>query len=161
MTDVPANTAPPAPPSTPAEAATRLDQLRADPKWTSALLAGGPEHAKVFHELHDLVAKGDGVDQAMSPVLPDGIIQDGKQVEMRGTASMLREMGIRDEITRDVLAGTHAVTRAEYDMTVAWKRDRMADPEWTKRLLAGGAEERRKLTLANIIITGSIKETSS
>src|ERR1700682_70694 len=96
MTDTPQ--APPAAietpaPATPAEAATRLDALRADPKWTTALLSGGPAQTREFHKHHELVAKGDDVDIAMSGVLPGGIMQSSEQAEMTGTAAMLKNIG--------------------------------------------------------------------
>jgi hypothetical protein len=157
---VPIAPAPAAPPATPAEAATRLTALKADPKWTSALLAGGPAQTREFHSLHELVAKGDSIDQAMSGVLPAGIIRDGAQVEMTGTAEMLRELGIRDDIIREALQGP-TETKAWYDETARWKKDAMSKPEWVKRLMSGDVEARRHLMLANIILTGGIKESAA
>lgn len=151
----------PAPPSTPAEAATRLDQLRADPKWTSALLSGGPVQTREFHDLHQLVSKGDDVDLAMAGVTQPGIIQSGEHMQMMGAAAMLREFGVRDEITKDVLAGTHTVTKAEHEATKQWKADHMSNPEWVKLYMGGDNEARRKMTLANIILTGGIKENAA
>jgi hypothetical protein len=56
----------PAAPTTPAEAATWLDTLRGDSKWTAALLSGAPAQTREFHDLHLLVAKGDSADHAMA-----------------------------------------------------------------------------------------------
>jgi hypothetical protein len=148
---------PPAAPSTPAEAATRLDQLKADPAWTNALMSGGPAQTRQFHELHELVAKGDNVDMAMAGVMPDGIIQDSGQVEMAGAASMMRELGIRDEVIKEFLVG-HTTTKAWYDETARYKADKMSNPEWVKKLMSGDIEARRELFLANSILTGGIKE---
>ena len=82
-----------APPSTSAEAAVRLDTLRADPKWTSALLGGGSEQTKEFHDLHELAAKGDSIDMAMAGVLQPGIIQTSKHMQNIGAAEMLKGLG--------------------------------------------------------------------
>jgi hypothetical protein len=151
----------PAQPSTPAEAATRLDQLKADPTWTGAFLAGGPAQKKEFSDLHELVAKGDNIDMAMAGEFMSGGIQTSDHMQNMGAAASLREAGIRDEIIRDVLAGTHVVSKAEYEATRQWKADRMSDAEWTKRLMAGDNEANRKWKLANIILTGKIKEDSA
>jgi len=150
----------PAPPATPAEAATRLAALKADPKWTEALLTGGPAQTREFHQLHELVAKGDRVDQAMSGVLPAGIIRDGVVVEMQGTAEMLRELGIRDDVIRETLQGK-SETKPWYDETVRWKADHMSNPDWVKRLMSGDVEARRQLMLANIVISAGVKESAA
>ena len=159
MTEAAAQIETPAPPATPAEAATRLDQLKTDPAWMKAFLAGAGETVKQFQDLHQMIAKGDEVDAAMAGVLPE--LRTSQFMEMIGTASMLRETGIRDEIIKDVLAGTHQVTKAEYDATVRWKADHLSNAEWGKRLTSGDNEARRELALANIIITGGIKEESA
>ena len=144
-------------PSTPAEAATRLDQLKQDPVFREALMRGGPEQKRTFHELHELVSKGDGIDQAMSGVLPAGIIQDSAQVEMAGATAMNRELGIRDDITKEFLTG-HTTTKGWYDETARLKADRMSNPEWVKRLQSGDVETRRQFREMNIVLTGGIKE---
>ena len=150
----------PAPPSTPAEAATRLDQLKADPKWTSALLSGALGQTKEFHDLHHLVAKGDSVDMAMAGVLQPGVLQTSDHMELMGGAQALRALGIQDGIIKDVLTDSHAVTKAEYEATKQWKADHMSNPEWVKLYMGGDNEARRKMALANIILTGGIKENT-
>jgi hypothetical protein len=164
MTDTPA-APPPAPPpaasqpSTPAEGATQLTALKADPAWTEGLMRGDPAKIKTFHELHELVAKGDGIDQAMSGVTT-GIIQDSSQVEMAGTAAMLREIGVRDELIKEFLVG-HTTTKAWFDETARLKADLMSDPVWVKRLMSGDQAARRQKTLCDIVLTGGIKEASA
>jgi hypothetical protein len=148
---------PPAPPSTPAEAATRLTALKADPAWTKALDQGGPAQTREFHSLHELISKGDGIDQAMSGVLPDGIIQDGAQVQTAGTVSWMRQLGIRDDVIREALAG-YEPSQALISETARYKADKMSNPEWVKKLMSGDVEARRELFLANSILTGGIKE---
>jgi hypothetical protein len=162
MTDgTPVQVDTPASPSTPAEAATRLDQLRADPKWTSALLGGGPEQGREFHSLHALIASGDQIDSAMAGVLQPGIIQSSDHMEMMGGAQALRSLGIRDEIIKDVLTDNHTVTQAEFDATKRWKSDQMSNPDFVKLYLSGDNEARRKVTLANIILSGGIKDSAA
>jgi hypothetical protein len=150
---------PPAPPSTPAEATTRLDQLKADPKWTEALLSGGPAQTKEFHELHELVAKGDGIDQAMAGVMQPGILQDSAHVEMVGTADMLRSMGFNSTQIRETLAGKPA-SQIDIDKANMWKAQNMGSKEFVTRLLSGEPEAARLLMTANIILS-SPKEASA
>jgi hypothetical protein len=158
-TPAPPPAAPPAAPSTPTEAATRLDTLRADPKWTTALLSGGPAQTREFHELHALVAKGDNVDMAMAGVMQPGIIQDSGHVEMMGTAAMLREMGFNPKQVRETLEGKPA-TQADIDIATTWKAQNMNSKEFRTRLFAGEPDAKRLLRAANIILS-SPKETSA
>lgn len=150
--------APPAPPSTPAEAVTRLEQLKSDTAWRDQFLAGNGPHVQEYRDLSELVAKGDNVDKAMAGIMHDGIFQPAGHMQMMSMASMLRDLGIRDEITKDVLADTHTVTRAEYDATQRWKAAAMRDQDFVKRYLAGDGEPKQKMTLANIILTGGVRE---
>jgi hypothetical protein len=53
------------------------------------------------------------------------------------------------------------VTKAEYRATEIWKADRMADSEWTKKYMAGDREAKRQMSLANIILTGGIREENA
>jgi hypothetical protein len=148
---------PPAPPSTPAEAVTRLEQLKGDPAWRDQFLAGnGPQKAE-FHTLTAMIAGGDSIDKAMAGVPLDGPLQPSSHLTNIGVANTLREIGIRDEIIKDVIAGTHKVTRAEFEMTERWKRDHVADKDWCDRYMNGGALEKREMTLANIILSGGIR----
>jgi hypothetical protein len=148
---------PPAAPTTPAEAATRLDQAKADPKWTETFLAGHPERVREFHEWHALAAKGESVDRAMAGMYMEGGNTTDHITQM-GTAAVFRELGIRDEITRDVLVDKHTVTQAEYNATKVWKEDRMNDKEWVAKLMGGDREAKRKLVLANLILTGHVQQ---
>lgn len=161
MTDQPLIPDAPAAPTTPAEAATRLGQLRADPKWTSALLGGAPGQTKEFHDLHRLVAKGDSVDMAMAGVLQPGGLQTSDHMEQIGGAAALREVGIADGIIKDVLTDSHTVTKAEFEATKQWKSDQMSNPDFVKLYMGGDNEARRKMTLANIILTGGIRENAA
>ncbi|MCS3895807.1 hypothetical protein M2171_004940 [Bradyrhizobium japonicum USDA 38] len=155
MTEQPLIPETPALPSTPAEAATRLDQLKADPKWASSFVSGSPSHLQEFRDLHEIVAKGDHVDMAMSGLMPE--MPSSSHREMAGTASMLRELGIDDRIIKETLTG-HMVTKPEYEATERWKKDAMSNPDFVKRYIGGDNEARRKMTLANIILTGGIQD---
>jgi len=120
-------------------------------------MRGGLEQRRTFHDLHELISKGDGIDQAMSGVLPDGIIQDGAQVQMAGTVAMMREMGIRGDVIREALTG-YEPSQALIDETTRYKADLMSNPEWRKKFMSGDVEARRQKFLANSILTDGIRE---
>lgn len=150
--------APPlAPPTTPAEASNRLNQAQADKNWTQSFLGGNPARVKEFNEWHELAAKGDSTDLAMAGLYQPGGMNSRDHIQNMGTAAMLQEAGIRPQIIRDVLTDKHTVTQAEYDATKLWKEDRMTDPEFVKRYLAGDSEAKRKMLLADIILTGDVR----
>lgn len=151
---------PPAPPATPGEAATRLSTLSADAEWRGKFLAGNGPQVREWNELHQLAANGDNIDMAMAgKFLPGG--QSSEHIVQMETAAMMQELGIRSEIIRDALSDKHTVTRAEFEATKVWKADRMTDPEFTKRWLAGDREAKRKMMLADIILTGNVKEDAA
>jgi hypothetical protein len=99
------------------------------------------------------------VDKAMAgELLLDGPVQPSGHMVQIGVAGHLRDIGIRDEIIKDVIAGTHTVTKEEYAATERWKAEHMRDQEWVKRYLAGDGDTNEKMTLANIILSGGIRE---
>lgn len=145
-------------PSTPAEAATRLEQLKADPTWREQFLAGNGAHKTEFHSLTALIGRGDSVDKALAGVPLDGPLQPSKHLTNIGVANALREIGIQDQIIKDVIAGTHKVSRAEYDATQRWKDLQMRDKIFVERYLTNEGDAREKMTLANIILSGGVRE---
>jgi hypothetical protein len=149
-----ADAPPPAPPSTPAEAATRLAEAKNNPEWRDGLLAGNPKHLNEFKTLHELIDRGDNYDLAIAGEHAPGDVQSSDHVQNIGIASMLREAGVRDEITRDVLAGTHTVTKEEYAKVKQFYADKLTDTEWTSRLAAGDRDAARQFHLIHIVLTG-------
>lgn len=159
MTEVVTPPAPPAPPSTPAEATTLLTQRMADRTWSDAVLAGKHDQVKEWKELHALAAEGDenlDVTLAVAGLSKPVGYTTSSDIEMRGTASHLREIGLDDAVIKQALLG-QPVSKTEFDAVSKWKAQKMADHEFTKRLLAGDGEPRRQLTAANIIITNGYK----
>jgi hypothetical protein len=147
-------------PKTPTEAAGRLNELKSIDGWTKLYLAGSGPHVAEFNKLQEIASSGaaeaDPVKAVMSGNVPEMASSEIRLMEH--TASTLREIGIRDSIIKDVIAGTHEVTKEEWDLTVQWKKDHMENPEWVKALLGGNAKERRELALATIILTGGIRK---
>jgi hypothetical protein len=150
-------TAPPAPPANAAEARTRLDGLIKDREFGAKLLSGDANANREFSELQakaDSIDPADQVAVAMSGNI--GEMPDSSTRMMANTADMLREIGIREEIIEQTLRG-HEVTEQEYQLASAWKARQMKDPVFVKAYLSGDAEARQKMTLAAIILSGSIK----
>jgi hypothetical protein len=144
-------------PSTPAAAATRLAEAKSNPEWRDGLLAGNPKHLNEFKSLHELIDRGDNYDLAIAGQLAPGEVQSSDHVQNIGAASMLTEAGVRPEIVRDVLAGTHAVTAEEYAKVKQFKMDRMSDKDWSAKLLAGDSTAKREWHLMNVVLTGDIR----
>jgi hypothetical protein len=144
----------PAPPSTPAEAATRLDQLKQDPAWRDGFLKGGPAQMREYGDLQALVAKGDDVDAAMSGVLPDFADADLKQ--MAGTAEMLKSMGFPPTSIRETLSSKEAI-QADVDRATAWKNENLNSKDFVDRLMRGEPDAARQLMVANIILSSPLK----
>lgn len=145
----------PAPPANLTEASARLSELGADRAWGKRLLSGDVAAAKEFDELTTMVAEGgDKVAIAMSGALPAGA--DGEMREMAGTSEMLRELGIRDDVIKQTLAGQE-VTAAEYKATKVWLDQQIASREFAKKLSEGDPETRQKFMLANIVLSSGIK----
>jgi hypothetical protein len=142
------------------EARAALDSRKADPEWGAKIFAGD---ADANRELRELTAKAAGSDESVVAAVMSG--EPGRMPTtethiMAGTAGMLREVGIHEEIIKQVLKG-HEVTEQEYKLVEAWKARHMKDPEFVKRFLNGDVEAREKMTLANITLAGGIKGKAS
>jgi hypothetical protein len=158
MTEQPVIPDPPALPSTPAEAATRLDQLKADPKWTASFLSGNPTNLQEFRDLHEIAAKGDGIDAAMAGVLPEMPSSDLRT--MAGTAGLLKDVGFTPLSIKETLEGRPA-SQAEIDLATKWKADHLSNPKWVERLMSGDVEAKRHLLVANVILSSPVKKENA
>jgi hypothetical protein len=151
---------PPAPPANAVEARSQLATLTADREWGAKLFAGDIAANKQFEEL---TSKAAGVDDAKIALAMSGNIGDVPDSSikmMASTATMLREIGIRDEVITDTLQGKE-YSKTEHDLAAAWQKRHMNDREFVKRYMAGDAEAREKMTLANIILSSPIKGVMS
>lgn len=150
----------PAPPTTPGEAAARLDQLKSDPTWRDGFLSGSGPQGREYQELSALAAKADKVDLAMAGVMVDSPFQDSSHIQMVGATKMFRELGIRDEVIKETLSN-HEVSQQEHDVVAKWKADRMRDSDWVKKWLSGEGEQARDMMLANIVLSSTIKKDAN
>ncbi len=146
----------PAAPTNATEAAARLDTLKADSGWGEKFLSGDVATVKEFHDLHAMIDAGDNVEMALAGITPGGDIPDSGAKLMANTATMLREIGLSDGVVRQALAG-EGVPQAEFDAVTIWKGQRMRDPEFTAKYLAGDPEAGRLMTTANVVIANGVK----
>jgi hypothetical protein len=152
------NNSPPAPPSNPAEATTRLDALKADSGWASRLTSGDVHAAKEYRELMGMIAEGgDKIGLAMAGAIAPEVLPSEDVRIMAGTTSALREAGVGDDVIRQALSG-HQVTREEFRAVQDWRARSMKDETFVKALLSGDMEARQKMALAAIVISGGIKD---
>jgi hypothetical protein len=151
----------PTAPTTPAEAATRLDALKQDATWSRSFLDGLPAQMKEYQGLRAMIDKSENVAVDMAMAGEYMGMNTPEHIEMMGAASMLRQAGVRDEIVRDVLAGSHVVSKDEFAKVKQFKADKMTDPAWTKRLLSGDSEATREFHLMNIILTGGVEDKAA
>jgi hypothetical protein len=161
MTDQQQQTPPPAPPPAPtnaAEAATRINELKADTAWRDRYLAGGLTEKREITSLQELINKSNtaDVDRAMAGLLDDAPFQRSSQMEMIGAAGMFRDLGIRDDVIRQTLTGQE-VTQAEHDAVKNLKAERMRDHAWVREYMAGNGQHKRDMMLMNIVLTSPIK----
>jgi hypothetical protein len=147
--------APPAPePGTPAEAASMLAALRADKDWSNRLLRGDGAATREFHQLSEMVAKGDTVDHIManSPGLSN-LSVDGVPSPAATAREIpaLRDVGLSDAVIEELLRG-HVATPEEVRAVQRLRAARHSDPAWVKAYLSGSAEHRREATLMAIVL---------
>lgn len=149
---------PPAPAPTPDEAAAKLAELRGSQDWTAKFLAGnGPELAE-YRKLSEIALNsGDKITKAMAGMLDDAPFQDSAHMLNIGTASMLREAGMGNDVIRQVLSGG-TVTQQERDAATQVKAKLMGNADFSKRYLAGDAEAKQQMTLLNIVLSSSVQE---
>jgi hypothetical protein len=158
MTDTPVLPGAPPAPSTPAEANTVLQSRLADKAWGAKLLANDVEVTREYRALREKADNPDPADTVAAAMSGNvGEIPDSEVALMANTAGMLREIGVRESIIEETLRG-HVVTEQEFKLVEAWKARQMRDPVFVKAFLSGGAEERQKMTLAAIVLSGGIKD---
>jgi hypothetical protein len=148
---------PPAPPANATEARARLDGLMADKDWGAKLLAGDADTKREYFSLSSMAANTDASTIAVAMSGNIGEFPDSRMKMMSDTAGMLREIGIREEIIAQTLQG-HEVSADEFKLVEAWKARQMKDPVFTKAWLSGDPEARQKMTLAAIVLSGSVKD---
>jgi hypothetical protein len=142
---------------TPAEAGARLETLLADRSFADRLLKGDGPAVTEFRSLMERKSEASGdhltdVIQGTAKAPDFQLTVDGElntRAIMDGAAA-LREFGVSDGAIRELLENK-PVTRAEWDALQHFRRSKLGDQEWSKKLLAGDYQARKELALMGII----------
>lgn len=144
------------------EASAKLATRTADPEFRTRLLNGHVETRAEFNALTAMVAEGgDLVGAAMNGVVPENEITTDGHASLRNIADAtteLRKAGLSDPAIREVMADAKQ-TRTNVDLASQRQLERHGDPEWCKRLLAGGHAEVREQTLLSVILAAEVDES--
>jgi hypothetical protein len=145
--------------------AQKLDALTADPKWVQQLLTGGGVQMRELQEV--LQAKSAGGDQIGQII--DGVAKPSELETVTGgaltthkqmvAAAQLREDGIPDASIRQLLEG-NPVSKEEYNAVAKLKAERLGDPEYVKRWLAGERKQVIEMTQIGIVLAGGFKDAA-
>ena len=149
---------PAATPATPAEAGAKLDALSKNQDWASKVLTGSGPHVREFNDLIAKKSGSDKLDQILNGTIEPPILETVMPGELSTRNVMtsvadLREIGLEDAAIRQVVEGK-PVSKTEFDAVKRLHADRLGNPEWTAKLLKGGASERRELTLMQVVLAG-------
>ena len=146
------------PAPTPDQAVAKLAELRGNKTWTDKFLAGNGPELTEYRNLSEIAIKsGDKIDKAISGTLEAGPFQDSNHLQNIGTAAMLREAGMDNDVIRQVLSGG-PVTQQEFDAAAKIKANLMKTPAFVKQYLAGEADAIQRMTLLQIITSSEIKQ---
>jgi hypothetical protein len=142
--------------TTPAQAAARLAQLQADPKWVDRFLAGGGQQQREFAQLSELA--GDAAPDGLIEVV-DGITNPSALSRAAYSALMdgLRDQGLPDRAETFLRASDAGLT--DYTPTqgdgIAFKQalDRLLrDPAVRQKYLDGDIEVTAKVNNMNRVV---------
>jgi hypothetical protein len=158
----------PAPPPPAQDAKSKLDRAMADPEFAKKLFARDAATRREFEALTKAAAESDGSDRLAAIVqghdipAPAGIetVFNGalSTRDTKTAVQWMKEAGIGDAAIAESILGVDVKTGKPYDAATiaqakAMKAQRLSDPEWTKRLFAGGYTEKRELTLLSVILS--------
>ena len=147
-------------PHSSAEAQLKLNELAHDKQFADQVMSGNITARETLDRLTEMVASGSPADLALAGVMPENHVNANPGAslqDMIAAIPSMREAGISEDAIRQVLED-RPVTRAEYAMTEQLQRERMNDPEWRNRLLAGDHQAKREFTLMSIVLASQIEE---
>jgi len=157
----PPPSAPPIP-ATGAEAATRLAELKADPKWLDAFLRGNSPEVAEFRRVSEIAQsdqKADALDKAVRGELFDGPFQPSGHLANIAAAAALKEQGLEEAVIRQALEG-RPVTRAEFAAAEKAKASLMRNQSFVSQFLAGNGEQREIVTRLDIILSSPVEDAA-
>jgi hypothetical protein len=129
---------------TPAEASTRLTELKADPEWRDRHIRGDQKARDEFTKLHERMA-------ATEQQARDAATMD------QGLNGVSEFAGLEAGVLDQIKAG-QAVSAAEKRLALEAKRRFMSDEQLVKKYLSGDREARRQMMLISTIIAAPVKQ---
>jgi hypothetical protein len=159
-------TPPPASPSEVAAAQAReqLDAKYADAKWLEKFHAGDILARREFGKLTATIAGYGGNVEPFEPAeddLPPVAVTSGPTAltprRLQNVVGELFAAGLDERSVEQIVDGER-VTAKEYEAALQTRERLRNDPEWIRRLFAGGHEERRQHLLLSAILSADIKD---
>jgi hypothetical protein len=159
--------APSAEPKTVNEALARRAALERDPEFLARLQRGDVASTEEFTKLNTMIAEGASpVDMAMAGLIPSGHLGETTTPENPTTvrtmalmAETYREWGLNEACVMEALEGAKHPPHI-YREAMNRRAERMGDPEWTKRLLAGDFAANKEFVLLSSILAGEVVSAS-
>ncbi len=155
---------PSANPTTPQEAKLKLESLTQSQEWREQLLSGNVEARRLFTSLTEMASQAtDRLDNVLADKAtpqPFEVTTPEQPLSTRDLQSGidgLRERGLDDDVIREIM-GDRVASKAEHNEVREFRRKRMGDAEWRKRLLAGDHEAMRELTLMSAVLSTPVEE---
>jgi hypothetical protein len=158
MTDAVEQQQQPAPPTTPEGAQARLSELTKSADFGVRLMNGDVATRAVFSNLTTLAAgleRRPGAEELQKISENEADARHAK-IFVKGVRDS--GMNIRDEVLKEAIAGA-PVSQQDHNLAKNWMGRLMADPEQSKKLLAGDIPLREQLFRASTILSASIKES--
>lgn len=146
---------------TPADAFAKLNTLKADQTWTSALLAGNGPQVAEYQKLSTLAVShidGDEIGMAIAGKLYERDSQPHGHLANIALASSLKDAGLDESVIRQAITGA-PVSRQERDAAERRKAALFRDQDWTTKMMAKNGPEFEEYNLLNVILAAPVKET--
>jgi hypothetical protein len=142
---------------TPEVARAEIDQLLADPKWTSAYLSGGAPEVTRMNDLSAIVAAGD---KAAPGSFQEQAAQSNAAADSQRIDDYMKSvpLDLTPEVHKDVaemLAGK-AITPELRSRVEAKRAQLMNDQEWVGRYMRGDQQARREMFLTSAILSANV-----
>ena len=131
--------------------------LTKDREWGTRYFSGDLAARTEFRALQEKIAAGDPAIGAAPPAGGQFDFssedQPSRQV-LNGTVAMLRDAGVSDGAISQALTGRPETPEAIAAVRVLHNQ-KMSDPEWRTKLLAGDASAKREFHLMSIVLAGA------
>jgi hypothetical protein len=164
MAEAPAATPPAAPPATslaapatplsPAEAASKLAELRGNAEWGDRVLKSDPGALAEMRSLAKQVAEGGDLDAMIVAAADQPDTNVNGELSLRkvaGEIPSLRESGLSDDVIKELLSGRES-TPQEVDAVKRFKAMRHGSKEWVDRYLKGDHDAVRESRLMSMVL---------